>query len=88
MRAILRLSSGLLKLLFPDLTTVTEQEFVDYCLKPAIALRQALRDQLHYLDPEFPGYEIQLQDGGPNQVTHPMVSVEDEPGDEVAEPIG
>lgn len=85
-RAILRLSAGFLKLLFPNLVTVEEQEFIDYCLKPAIKLRQALRDQLHYLDPEFPGYEILLKDGGPGQMEHPMVSVEDELSDEVSEP--
>ena len=82
MRAILRLSAGLLKLLFPDLTTVTEQEFADFCLKPAIALRQALRDQLHYLDPEFPGYEITLLENASAAMEHPVVSVEDAPSEE------
>ena len=85
MRAILRLSSGLLKLLFSDLTTVTEQEFIDYCLKPAIALRQALRDQLHYLDPKFPGYEIALLKNTGAAMEHPVVSVEDAFGEEAQE---
>jgi ATP-dependent Lon protease len=76
-RAILRLSAGLLKLLFPDLSTITEQEFITYCLRPAIALRQALRDQLHYLDPEFPNYEIELREGKSGIMEHPVVSVED-----------
>ena len=84
-RAILRLSAGFLKLLFPDLSTVSEQEFITYCLRPAIELRQALRDQLHYLDPEFPGYEIELRHGQNPRMEHPVVSVEDAPGEEIKE---
>lgn len=82
-RAILRLSAGLLKLLFPDLASVTEEEFATYCLRPAIELRQALRDQLHYLDPEFPDYEIRLLENTATKMEHPVVSVEDAPGEEI-----
>lgn len=50
--AIIRLASGYLKLLFPSLK-VTRQEYIDFCLRPAIALRQRIRDQLTLLDPEY-----------------------------------
>ncbi|WP_281168502.1 BREX system Lon protease-like protein BrxL [Spirosoma spitsbergense] len=76
-RAILKLASGFLKLLFPDLSTATESEFVRYCLEPAVALRQRLRDQLHYLDPEFPNYEILINpEAAPNEV-HTAISLEE-----------
>ena len=76
-RAILKLASGFLKLLFPDLSSVTESEFVRYCLEPAVALRQRLRDQLHYLDPEFPNYEILINpEAAPNE-THKAISLEE-----------
>lgn len=61
-RAIMKLSSGFLKLLFPDLSTVTDNEYITYCLKPAVGLRQRLRDQLQYMDPEYKNYEITIQE--------------------------
>jgi ATP-dependent Lon protease len=68
-KAIMKLSAGFLKLLFPDLTTVTEDEFRTHCLQPAVALRQRLRDQLNFLDPgEFKNYEIMIP---------PTVSIEE-----------
>lgn len=50
--AIIRLAASYLKLLFPDLR-LSHQELVDYCLSPAAALRQSVRDQLATLDPEY-----------------------------------
>lgn len=50
--AIWRLASGFLKLLFPDLK-VSQEELYEYCLKPALSLRQRVRNQLSYLDPEY-----------------------------------
>jgi ATP-dependent Lon protease len=50
--AICRLSAGLLKLLFPDLN-VGQEELYEFCLKPALNLRQRIRSQLALLDPEY-----------------------------------
>ena len=50
--AIQRLAAGYLKLLFPDLR-VSQEEFQKYCVNPSVELRQAIRDQLSRLDPEY-----------------------------------
>lgn len=51
-KAITRLATGYLKLLFPDLRP-TPDEFREYCVRPAVGLRQRVRDELHKLDPEY-----------------------------------
>jgi len=51
-KAITRLATGFLKLLFPDMKP-TEGEFKEFCVKPAVELRQRVRDELHKLDPEY-----------------------------------
>jgi ATP-dependent Lon protease len=51
-KAITRLATGFLKLLFPDMKP-TEEEFKEFCVKPAVELRQRIRDELHKLDPEY-----------------------------------
>ncbi|MBN1933575.1 MAG: BREX system Lon protease-like protein BrxL [Anaerolineae bacterium] len=56
-KAITRLATGYLKLLFPDLQP-TEEEFREHCVRPAVALRQRVRDELHKLDPEYAKVEI------------------------------
>jgi ATP-dependent Lon protease len=56
-KAISRLASAYLKLLFPDLN-LSEQEFVDYCVIPAIELRQRVRNELNKLDAEYSAVEI------------------------------
>lgn len=50
--AISRLATGFCKLLFPH-GQVEPEDFVEYCLKPAVRLRQRVRDQLSLLDPEY-----------------------------------
>ena len=59
-KAITRLATGFLKLLFPDMKP-TEEQFKEFCVKPAVELRQRVRDELHKLDPEYAkvsiGYE-------------------------------
>ncbi len=52
-RAVQRLACGYLKLLFPNLDSVDLEEFNEFCLQPAIALRSNIRRQMAYLDPEF-----------------------------------
>ena len=56
-KAITRLATGYLKLLFADMQP-TEEEFREYCVRPAVALRQRVRDELHKLDPEYARVEI------------------------------
>jgi ATP-dependent Lon protease len=51
-KAIARVAAGFLKLLFPDLEPTGEQ-FKEFCVKPAVELRQRVRDELHKLDPEY-----------------------------------
>ncbi len=51
--AIQRLATGYCKLLFPH-GQLTQAEFAEYCLRPAVQLRQRVRDQLALLDPEYP----------------------------------
>jgi ATP-dependent Lon protease len=51
--AITRLAEGFCKLLFPH-CQVEASDFIEYCLKPAVQLRQRVRDQLALLDPEYP----------------------------------
>ena len=52
-RAVQRLACGYLKLLFPNLESVTLVEFNEFCLQPAIELRSNIRRQMAILDPEF-----------------------------------
>ena len=56
-KAIARVAAGFLKLLFPDLQ-VTEEEFREFCVRPAVALRQRVRDELHKMDPEYAAVQI------------------------------
>jgi ATP-dependent Lon protease len=58
--AITRLATGYCKLLFPH-AQVTAVDFAEYCLKPAVQLRQMVRDQLSLLDPEYPRLRIGWQ---------------------------
>jgi ATP-dependent Lon protease len=58
--AIWRLAAGLLKLLFPDLR-VTQEELYEFCLKPALSLRQRIRNQLSLLDPEYKNIVISIK---------------------------
>ena len=59
-KAITRLAAGFLKLLFPDLKP-TDEGFKEFCVKPAVELRQRVRDELHKVDAEYAkvsiGYE-------------------------------
>lgn len=55
MTAIKRLCTALLKLLFPHVQSVEDidrQEFIDYCLNPAIEMRSVIYKQLCIIDPK------------------------------------
>lgn len=58
-KAIARLAAGFLKLLFPDLQ-VTQEEFREFCVRPAVGLRQRVRDELHKMDPEYAAVDIKV----------------------------
>lgn len=45
-------TTGLLKILFPD-QNPTEEEFYQYCVNPALELRQRVRDELCKMDREY-----------------------------------
>ncbi|QTA79053.1 CHP02688 [Desulfonema limicola] len=52
-KAIQKLACGYLKLLYPDLSMVSPEQFEKYCLKPAIELRSNIRRQMSIMDPEY-----------------------------------
>lgn len=58
-KAIQRLATGYLKILFPDMK-LSNKDFVEYCLKPAVELRQSVRDELHKMDPEYKKVRIEI----------------------------
>ena len=58
-RAVTSIAAGLLKILYPDLN-VTSDSFRNYCLAPAIELRQIIRNQLWQLDAEYRRTDKQL----------------------------
>ena len=51
--AVERLTSGYLKLLFPDLNLFNKEQFIEYCLNPAKQLRSIIRQQLSIRDFEY-----------------------------------
>ena len=55
--AITRLAAGYCKLLFPH-GEISDEDVAEYCLKPAIDLRQRIRNQLALLDPEYARVQI------------------------------
>lgn len=59
-KAISRLAAGFLKLLFPHMNP-TREEFNEFCVNPAVSLRQRVRDELHKLDPEYAKVSIEFE---------------------------
>ncbi|MBW1973327.1 MAG: ATP-dependent protease, partial [Deltaproteobacteria bacterium] len=60
-KAITRTATAYLKLLFPNLK-VSKEEFVKYCVQPAIELRQRIRDELWKMDKEYKKVNIRVED--------------------------
>lgn len=60
-KAITRLASAYLKLIFPDLN-VSQEEFNKYCVHPAVNLRQRIRDELHKMDSEYTAVNIEVDE--------------------------
>lgn len=69
-KAISRLAEGFLKLLFPDLN-LSEDEFVSYCVNPAVRMRQQIRDELSKIDQEYKWITIKSQIPDEFQLSHP-----------------
>ena len=69
-KAVARIAEGYLKLLFPDLV-VSDEEFVDYCVNPAVRMRQQVRDELAKLDPEYQWVTIKSERPDEFQELHP-----------------
>ena len=76
--AVKRIAVGYMKLLFPHWTHVADvniEEFNTYCLQPAIRRRGIIKEQCHYIDPEFktlmPNFWIKNDSNEPEQDTVP-----------------
>ncbi|MFO7881758.1 MAG: BREX system Lon protease-like protein BrxL [Kosmotogaceae bacterium] len=55
-KAIKRISTGYLKLLFPHVNSANDipvRHFELYCLRPALRMRGIIRNQIHYIDEEY-----------------------------------
>jgi ATP-dependent Lon protease len=69
-KAIARLAEGFLKLLFPDLV-LNEEEFITYCVNPAVRMRQQIRDELAKIDQEYKWVTIKSENPDEFQLSHP-----------------
>lgn len=58
--AVISNASGLVKILYPDLR-VSRDSFYNFCVAPAVELRQIVRNQLWKLDEEFQQYDRDLK---------------------------
>lgn len=86
-KAISRLAEGYLKLLFPDLN-VTNEEFIEYCVNPAVRMRQQVRDELSKLDQEYKWVTIKSELPDEFQHLHPKAKPEPVQGNEAeADPL-
>ncbi len=55
-KAILKISTGYLKLLFPHISNINEinnDDFENYCLRPAMDMRKIIKRQISLIDSEF-----------------------------------
>jgi len=69
-KAIARLTEGYLKLLFPDLE-LSEEEFISYCVNPAVRMWQQIRDELSKIDQEYKWVTIKSESPDEFQLSHP-----------------
>jgi len=56
LKAVQRIASALLKLIFPHVSSIEDvdkEEFRRYCLEPAIRRRGIIKEQCHRIDEEF-----------------------------------
>jgi ATP-dependent Lon protease len=60
--AIKRVTAALMKILFPHWRTIAKvnrEEFLTYCLQPAIQMRQLIKQQMSYLDTQFKQFQLE-----------------------------
>ncbi|MBV8216445.1 MAG: BREX system Lon protease-like protein BrxL [Verrucomicrobia bacterium] len=69
-KAIARLTEGYLKLLFPDLN-LSDEQFLEYCVNPAVRMRQQIRDELAKIDAEYGWVSIRSSSPDEFQLLHP-----------------
>ncbi len=70
-KAIARIAEGYLKLLFPDLE-VTDDQFTEFCVNPALRMRQQIRDELSKIDSEYAWVSIRSLNPDEFQQLHPV----------------
>ena len=85
-KAVQRIAEGYLKLLFPDLE-LTEQEFVEFCVNPAVRMRQQVRDELSKIDQEYAWVTIKSELPDEFQLTHPESKPDPEEETEAPGPL-
>jgi len=85
-KAIARLAEGFLKLLFPDLQ-VSDEDFIEYCVNPAVRMRQQIRDELAKLDQEYKWVTIKSESPDDFQILHPANKPEPEENDMKVDPF-
>jgi len=85
-KAIARLAEGFLKLLFPDLE-LSEEQFISYCVNPAVRMRQQIRDELSKIDQEYKWVTIKSNIPDEFQDSHPEVRPNPEEDAEEVDPL-
>jgi ATP-dependent Lon protease len=85
-KAIARLAEGFLKLLFPDLV-LSEEEFITYCVNPAVRMRQQIRDDLSKIDQEYKWVTIKSESPDEFQLSHPDEKPDPEQEAQKADPL-
>lgn len=85
-KAIARIAEGYLKLLFPDLN-LTEEEFIEFCVNPALRMRQQIRDELTKIDSEYAWVSIKSTHPDEFQLLHPPEKPQEEANAPKADPL-
>jgi len=85
-KAVARIAEGFLKLLFPDLS-VSEEEFIEFCVNPAVRMRQQVRDELAKLDLEYDWVTLKSAIPDEFQLTHPESKPEEEEVEGAVDPL-
>lgn len=85
-KAISRLAEGYLKLLFPDLK-LTDEDFIAFCVNPAVRMRQQIRDELSKMDQEYKWTTIKSQQPDEFQESHPEEKPEPSEEKQVHDPL-
>ncbi len=85
-KAVARIAEGYLKLLFPDLK-VMDDEFIEYCVNPAVRMRQQVRDELSKMDQEYKWVSIRSERPDEFQISHPETKPEEPKEETKADPL-